>query len=78
MCEYVFKSPVGASALNPFGLYDMHGNARQWCADWFDPERAGDRSAIVPDLVKGAFVVAARHGRSLSAASIIAPRRYEP
>jgi formylglycine-generating enzyme required for sulfatase activity len=32
---YVFTSPVGSFRPNPFGLYDMHGNAAQWCADWY-------------------------------------------
>jgi formylglycine-generating enzyme required for sulfatase activity len=32
---YVFTSPVGVFKPNAWGIYDMHGNARQWCADHY-------------------------------------------
>ncbi len=29
--------PVGARQPNPYGLYDAHGNASEWVADWYGP-----------------------------------------
>ena len=36
-----YTSPVGSYAPNGYGLYDMAGNVRQWCWDWYGTPHAG-------------------------------------
>ena len=38
---FVFTSPVGSYKANAFGLYDMNGNAWQWCQDRYGDYEKG-------------------------------------
>jgi formylglycine-generating enzyme required for sulfatase activity len=42
---FAFTAPVGSFEPNDLGLFDMHGNAMEWCEDWFwyyDPDECTD------------------------------------
>ena len=45
---YVFTAPVGQFKPNAFGLYDMHGNAWQWCSDRYGEDYYGKSPADDP------------------------------
>jgi formylglycine-generating enzyme required for sulfatase activity len=70
---YPFSAPVGSFRPNQFGLFDMLGNAAEWCQDWYDAEAYRDSLTVDPAgpaegegrVVRGgAFLHQPRHVRT--------------
>ncbi|MDX1968557.1 MAG: formylglycine-generating enzyme family protein [Planctomycetaceae bacterium] len=63
---YAFTAPVASYRPNPFGLFDVHGNVFEWCADEWPLKGYDGRELLDPDepLTPGSRIV--RGGSFLS------------
>ena len=73
---------VGTFAPNAWGLYDMHGNVCEWCADWFAPMTAdaatdptGPESGSTRVVRGGSWIYYARGLRSAHRRGVVPERR---
>lgn len=70
--------PVKQKQPNRWGLYDMHGNAEEWCNDWYDSEYYTQSSKNNPIGSKTGFQRVSRGGSYISENRFLRPSSRVP